>query len=104
MRRHHQAIVLSPWVCDDLVLDVPTRHDLCRCHTVIAGDSCEPRVAQVDVQQRAVTLELHTTAPVSLEHASFRSGRGLWAAGGSSLTGARRAWSRFSCLTDNPRR
>ena len=53
---------------DDLVLDVPTQHDLCRCDSVTAGDLYEPRVAQVDVQQRAVTLQLHSAAPMRLEH------------------------------------
>ena len=59
--------IRRPWNRDDLVLDVPPQHDLCRRYTVIARDSRKPRIGQVDVQQRAVTLELHTAATVFFE-------------------------------------
>ena len=53
----------------DSVLDVPAEDHLGRGHAVDFGDSYEPRVVQVDGLERAITLDLHTTAPVCLEHA-----------------------------------
>src|SRR6476661_7128050 len=56
--------ICRPWDGHDPMLDVPAEDHLGRGHAVTLCDSHEPRVAQVDGLQRAVTLDLHTTAPV----------------------------------------